>query len=358
MKDVARGREGRRPNATGGGTWSVAWHGVAGRFNLCGVRSLRLAYSDFWPGFDPGSHRLLRLLAARRGVVLGSFEDADVLVYSDYGERHWGFQGPKVYLTAENMLPDFDQCDLAFGPDGPRDDPRFVRYPYFAQALPLLGSLVRGPDHDPSAFMGRDGFCAFVASNPRAPERNRFFRMLRRRRPVESGGKHFNTTGRRVPDKLSFLRGFRFNLAFENTRSPGYVTEKLVEPLLVGCIPIYWGAPDVHEAFNPGCMIDVSAYPTLEDAVEGVLRVDDDPAARLRLLSTPPFRDNQPPECLSDDYLAGPVLRWLDSGPRPGRRRYRHRRLREHVYGSAWHQTRVSLACRLDGLLWRMGWRR
>ncbi|MEY3277166.1 MAG: hypothetical protein RL153_2434, partial [Verrucomicrobiota bacterium] len=40
------------------------------------MRSLRLAYSDFWPGFDPGSHRLLRLLAQRRGVVLGSFEDA------------------------------------------------------------------------------------------------------------------------------------------------------------------------------------------------------------------------------------------------------------------------------------------
>jgi len=319
------------------------------------VRPLRLAYSDFWPGFEPGAFRLHRLLAKERGVVLGDFGDSDVLVYSDYGERHWGFRGLKVYLTAENMLPDFDQCDFAFGPDGPLLDPRFVRYPYYAQALPLLGSLVREPGHDPAAHMGREGFCAFVASNPRAPERNRFFRMLRRRRAVDSGGRHFNTLGRRVPDKLAFLRGYRFNLAFENTRSPGYVTEKLVEPLLMGCIPIYWGAPDVHEAFDPGCMIDVSAFPTFEDAIEQVLKVDADPEARLRLLSTPPFRGNQPPECLSDDYLLGPLLRWLDSSPQPGVRRYRHRRLREHVYGSAWRQTRISLACRLDGWLWRMG---
>ena len=322
------------------------------------MRALRVAYSDFWPGFDPGTHRLMGLLAARRGVVQGEFGDADVLVYSDYGERHWGFKGLKVYFTAENMWPDFEQCDLAYAPDCPARDPRWVRYPYYAQALPLLGSLVRGPGHDPKESLSRQGFCGFVASNPRAPERNRFFRMLRRRREVDSGGRHFNTLGRRVGNKLEFLKGYRFNLAFENTRSPGYVTEKLVEPLLVGCIPVYWGAPDVSEAFDPGCMIDVSGFPTFEDAIEHILRVDADPEARLRLLRTPPFRGNREPDCLSDSYLVDPMLRLLDSGARPGARRYRHRRLREHVYGSPWRQTWVSLACRAEGLAWKLGlWR-
>lgn len=322
------------------------------------MRPLRVAYSDFWPGFEPSTHRLMRLLAGRRGAVLGGFEDADLLVFSDYGERHWGFRGLKVYLTAENMRPDFDQCDLAFAPDCPGGDARWVRFPYYAQALPGLGSLVREAGHDPAASLGRDGFCAFLASNPRAPERNRFFRMLRRRKPVDSGGRHFNTLGRRVADKLAFLRGYRFNLAFENTRSRGYITEKLVEPLLVGCIPIYWGAPDVGEAFDPGCMINVSAFPTFEDAIEEVLRVDAEEGLRRRMLATPPFRGNCEPECMTDDYLVGPVLALLDSGVGPGTRRYRHRRLREHVYASPWEQTWVSLRCRLDGVLWRMGWRR
>jgi hypothetical protein len=154
---------------------------------------------------------------------------------------------------------------------------------------------------------------------------------------------------------MAFLRGFRFNVAFENTSSPGYVTEKLVEPLLAGAIPIYWGAPDVSQDFNPGCMIDVSRFASTGDAIDHILAVDADPAARLAMLSASPFRENREPDCLSDEYLVGPLLRLIDSGAAPGRRRYRHRILREHAYDSPFQQRMVSLGCRLDGMLWKLG---
>lgn len=318
---------------------------------------LRIAFSDWIGDSHPTVTRMTRLLGRHLPVAQADFEEADLLIYSDFGERHWGFNGRKVYLTGENMLPDFGQCDLAYTPAEVPGDRRAVRFPYYAQVLPEMESLVRPAGHDPRASLDRTGFACFVASNPRGAERNRFFKAIHRRKPIVSAGRHFNTTGKPLADKLALLRGFRFNLAFENSRSPGYVTEKLVEPLLTGTIPIYWGAPDVTRDFNPGCMINVAEFPSDQAAIDRILEIDADPAARLRLLSAHPFHDNREPECLSDDYLVAPLLRLLGSDSAPGQRRYRRRVLREHVYGSAWRQRMVSLRCRLEGQLWKLGLR-
>lgn len=316
---------------------------------------IRIAFSDWIGGANPAAERLLRLAAARREIVRSNFAEADLLIYSDFGESHWGFRGLKVYLTGENMLPDFAQCDLAYSPVEIPGDPRAVRFPYYAQVLPELGSLVRPADYDARHFLNRADFACFVASNPRGPERNRFFRALNRRKAVVSAGRHFNNTGKPLFDKMSFLRQFRFNLAFENTSSNGYITEKLVEPLLAGSIPIYWGAPDVGREFNPRCMINVNDFPSDKAVIDHILAVNTDQEARLALLEAQPFRDNQEPACLSDEYLVGPLLALLDSGARPGARCYRRRILREHTYTSPMRQRVSSLLCRIDGVLWKLG---
>jgi hypothetical protein len=317
----------------------------------------RIAFSDWAHSTQPVTERIMRLLSAQREVIQTNPAEADLLIYSDFGESHWDFQGLKIYITGENMLPDFDQCDLAYSPVEIPGDPRAIRFPYFAQVLPALGTLVRPPGHDTIPHLDRDGFGCFVASNPRGPERNRFFRALHRRRALVSAGRHFNNTGKPLADKMSFLKSFRFNLAFENTSSPGYVTEKLVEPLLTGTIPIYWGAPDVNRYFNPACMINISHFTSDAAAIDHILEVDANPTARLAILAATPFHGNQEPICLSDDYLIRPILQIIDSRGKPGVRRYRHRTLREHAYDSPLHQRIVSLRCRLDGLLWKIGLR-
>lgn len=321
------------------------------------MRPLRIACSDFAASTRLNEWPALRLLAAGRPIEFSDFGSADLLLYSDFGERHWGFKGLKVYVTGENMVPDFDQCDLAFTPLEIPSDPRAIRLPYYAQVLPALGSLVRPFGQPALSYSRREKFCSFVASNPRGPERNTFFRKLHRRAQVDSAGRHFNTTGQRLADKHAFLLRYRMNLAFENTRSPGYITEKLVEPLLAGCIPIYWGAPDVARDFNPGCMINVADFPDFDAAIDHILAVDTDEAASQAILDEPAFPDNLAPACLEPSYVADPIARLIDSSLAPGKRSYRHRRLREHAYASPLHQSITSLKCRLDGLAWKMGLR-
>ena len=93
---------------------------------------------------------------------------------------------------------------------------------------------------------------------------------------------------------LDHLPGYRFCLAFENSRSTDYVTERAYHALMTGLIPIYRGAPNVLD-FMP--------------ADDAVIQVDDfsGPAELAQYLN----QLNADP-----DALAG-HLEWKSSGPSP-----------------------------------------
>eukprot|EP01062_Namystynia_karyoxenos_P080832 TRINITY_DN8775_c0_g1_i1.p1 TRINITY_DN8775_c0_g1~~TRINITY_DN8775_c0_g1_i1.p1 ORF type:complete len:495 (+),score=153.70 TRINITY_DN8775_c0_g1_i1:179-1486(+) len=51
------------------------------------------------------------------------------------------------------------------------------------------------------------------------------------------------------------FRPYVFALAFENSNSPQWVTERIVSAFMAGTVPIYWGTRDVFRYFNPRAMI-------------------------------------------------------------------------------------------------------
>lgn len=327
----------------------------------------RIAFSDFifgenprdrLAGFDPADNVITRLLRRLRPVEVVPMDRADTLVYSTFGESHRGFRGRKLFYTSENVLPDFDACDHAVT-FCHLDDPRHFRLPQYVFYLSGGHELVKGPAHDAAATLAaKEAFCAFVVTNPRCPERNRFFRRLNRRRPVSSGGRLFNNTGGPVSDKMAFLRRHKFTLAFENSSSPGYTTEKLVEAMLAGSLPIYWGNPEVAKDFNPASFIDVSRFPGFDEAIDHVLRVDDDDALYLSYAREPWFHGDKPPAWFDPDAQSAALWRFIDTPWVERRRIYRRRGLRDHALGTGLGRHLSSLACKADGLAWRLGWRR
>ncbi len=50
-----------------------------------------------------------------------------------------------------------------------------------------------------------------------------------------------------LANKFETLAGYRFGVAYENSRIKGYITEKIFDCFVAGCVPIYWGAPNVEE---------------------------------------------------------------------------------------------------------------
>jgi hypothetical protein len=65
-------------------------------------------------------------------------------------------------------------------------------------------------------------------------------------------------TGIKRNDKNAAMRRYLFYLSFENEISRDYITEKLWGGLESGTLPIYYGAPNVHEHAPPMSIIQVS----------------------------------------------------------------------------------------------------
>lgn len=56
-------------------------------------------------------------------------------------------------------------------------------------------------------------------------------------------------------DNILLYRQYRFCLVMENSISPGYITEKILNAFLGGCIPIYYGPDDVFDVFNRNAFV-------------------------------------------------------------------------------------------------------
>lgn len=50
-------------------------------------------------------------------------------------------------------------------------------------------------------------------------------------------------------------KNFRFCLVMENMKVDGYISEKILNAFLGGCIPIYYGAEDIFQIFNQNAFI-------------------------------------------------------------------------------------------------------
>lgn len=64
-----------------------------------------------------------------------------------------------------------------------------------------------------------------------------------------------------VKDKIKTLQEYKFCICFENSScEPGYITEKIFDAFSAGCIPIYYGAPNVDEYIPRDCFIDFKKF--------------------------------------------------------------------------------------------------
>jgi len=48
-------------------------------------------------------------------------------------------------------------------------------------------------------------------------------------------------------DKVETHKRYKFSIVIENCRVPGYFTEKIIDCIMMGAIPIYWGDPLIHQ---------------------------------------------------------------------------------------------------------------
>jgi len=66
-------------------------------------------------------------------------------------------------------------------------------------------------------------------------------------------------------NKIKTLSGYRFSVCYDNTIFPGYITEKIFDCFYAGCVPIYYGAPDICNYIPKECFIDKRNFGSYRD---------------------------------------------------------------------------------------------
>jgi len=297
---------------------------------------VNIAFKYFYPGFEP-HHFLNRFPFLHDLVTVTPVSEARLVVFSVWhgqeefvpseADREAGRfhampridrEPGKVYLfwSGENIVPNMHWCDYAIS-HVYSDNPQHLRLPYWVMAIRGYDmELDRLRYFDPSR--ATEGLpprsCNFLYSHS-VPYRENFTRQLSAFVDVVCPGLSLNNTDEVVPtgfsDKLGFLSQFKFTIAFENSSDPGYTTEKIVDPLLAGSIPIYWGNPRVLEEFDRGCLILASDFPDISKLGDYLNHLSSNPDAYMAIQRHNRFPKDQIPHVAQEDYTLSFVNRVL-----------------------------------------------
>lgn len=105
-----------------------------------------------------------------------------------------------------------------------------------------------------------------------------------------------------IASKVEALDPFRYHIAIENHHAPHHWTEKLADAFLAGCLPFYFGCPNVFDYFPEDSLvpIDIRDFAASHDIIRDAIGSD---AYRARL---PAIREAR--RLVLEEYSTFPML--------------------------------------------------
>lgn len=257
------------------------------------MKTIKIKFVDFWDSFKKEEFYIYKYLCQKFNVEIS--DNPDYIIFSTFGYDHLKYDCIRIFYTGENFRPNFNHCDYAIGFDYITFENRYFRFPFYLVFDEYLSNFkIAEKKHlDKNNLNIRKKFCNMVVSNGLNTDRLKFFKQLSLYKNVDSGGKVLNNVGGPVSSKLEFQKKYKFSLAFENSKSNGYTTEKIVDAFASGGIPIYWGDPLITNVFNPKAFINANEFETEEALIEFIKKVDTDNQLYLSYIKEPMLQDKE-----------------------------------------------------------------
>jgi hypothetical protein len=257
-------------------------------------KKIKIDFSDFWGGFDKTNNYFYNLLKEEFDVEISN--NPDYLFFSLFGNQHQNYKCTKIFYTGENIAPPLGYCQYSFSFDYLNDE-RNYRLPHY---LLYDGYYELAQQKNIDESLAKRKFCNFIVSNGNCVERNNFFNELSKYKKVDSGGRFMNNLGYAIPDKRKFQSEYKFSIAFENNayrpQQPGYTTEKIMEPMTVNSIPLYWGNPLINKEFNTKSFINFYDFNSEKDMIDHIIELDKDDNKYLETIKQPWFEEYNIPD--------------------------------------------------------------
>ena len=289
------------------------------------IREFTVLFTDMWDDFQADYNMFILMMneagrhmkppvrvVGKTTKTLGEGKP-NLILFGPFGDEWQKYSDdiPKVHYTGENSgVINRKDIKLNIGyQHADFKDQDYLRIPLWMLEIDWFGAdkarivnpkplpIDRCTKVYPEDLALKQKFCAFVVTNPCNEVRNASFHWLSQYKQVDSAGRLFNNIGDAIfagrgggggeLKKFEFLRNYKFCLAYENSSSQGYTTEKYLHAKAAGCIPIYWGDPKVERDFDAGGFIDARNFTRPEQLIEAVQKVDQDPSTWLRMYSVP-----------------------------------------------------------------------
>jgi len=237
------------------------------------------------------------------------------------------YTGVRIWLTGENLIPDFNTSDYAIGFNDIHFGDRYLRWPLYRwhQTISECENN-RKRAIESNAASRRTRLCACVISNvsKRQGPLVEICDALDGYQGMTYGGRWRNNIGGRVKDKLALLHEHKFTLAFENTAYPGYTTEKIIDAFLAGTIPIYWGDPAITQHFNSKAFIQCKEGEPIAAVVQRIKKINESTECYEAMLNEPIFTS-----AAGEDLREERLIEFLENiFSQPVERAYRRNRSR------------------------------
>lgn len=292
---------------------------------------IKVNFVDFWKNFSKTDNYFFNLLSTKYKVVIEE-EEPDFLFFSIFGSEHKKYSSKsckKIFFTGENIRPNLyfsneiiykdyliGKCDFSFSFDQ-MQDPRNYRLPLWVMYINWF-NVKHDEDRDISFLVELDDllnrkitnknkFCNFIFSNNQG-KRLEILEKISKYKAVDSAGKLYNNISPIVGRgdqryKIDFIKNYKFTIAAENSKTDGYTTEKILHPLSVSSIPIYWGSSLVNNDFNKDSFINVDDFSNFEELIEHVKQIDTDQSLYEKYVLSPIFPDGKIPESLQPENV-------------------------------------------------------
>jgi hypothetical protein len=264
------------------------------------MKTIKINFVDFWGDFDKTNNYFYNLLKQNFNIEISN--NPDFLFYSVFGNSHLSYKCTRIFFTGENIGPNYNNCDYSMCHDF-IDSDKHYRLPLYI----LYGGYYELIDKKVDDSLLNRKFCNFIVSNGASVIRNEFFLKLSKYKTVDSGGRFMNNLGYAVGDKLKFQSDYKFSIAFENDayrpNRDGYTTEKILEPMKVNSIPIYWGNTLIHKDFNRKSFINYHDFKSENELIEYIIHLDNNDDEYMKVMREPWLNDNKILESLKEENI-------------------------------------------------------
>ena len=292
------------------------------------MKNIRIKFCDFYDGFDYQEFFLFKLLSEKYQVDV-VHDNPEYVFYSAFGKSFSEHKNAVLFFVGvEHYFPNILYADYTITATPVKNKSgndafnrshfrisNFIHYPHmksFIEKQSLAKDLL------PFFSTEKTEFCNFIYGNKNARVRKSFFKKLSQYKTVDSLGRTWKN--KKIEDivdipngihwkeeKLYMLMKYRFTIAMENGLRPYSFSEKVIQALQVGSIPIYWGDNSIYDYVNPNAIIDIRKYNTIDEVIEYIKFLEENPDVLQEIRDEPAFLEGSEILNQGDDK----ILEWL-----------------------------------------------